>query len=246
MAKTLADCRSLTRIYLDEASAADWTDAEVLIGVNTAYQDLASRVMEVYEEYYATINPFQYKTVANQQEYLIDTSLVKITRVEINYQPTNTQNFTRAVRGTMDEMLLQLNLNPTPGGSPLFNAAYYVHGDQTGQYIGFIPIPTLGDTALTNSIRVWGIQVPADLVQNTDVVNIPYVDRFYSLIGLRAAALLVSKGQQEESASTKYYTMYESGVKEMQTFLNERQADGVNMIHDVEIQNVDFETMAPF
>ncbi len=246
MAKTLADCRTLTRVYLDEVAQADWLDSEVLIGVNTAYQDVVSRVMEIYENFYETVNPFTYKTVANTQEYAIDSSIIKITRVEINYVPSSSNNFIRAIRSSMDEVLVQLNQNPSPGGAPLFNAAYYIHGNQTSQYIGFIPIPTSSDDASTNSIKVWGITTPSDLANDSDAINIPYADNFYQLICMKAAALLLSKGQQEENPSTKLYALYEQGITRMQTFIKERQSDGLQMIIDAEAENLDFESMAPF
>src|SRR5439155_17805704 len=123
----------------------------------------------------------------------------------------------------------------------VFNAGYYLHGNQTAQTIGFIPIPTQADTT-GKSISVWGIVMPADLVNNTDPVVIPYPDNFSQLIELRAAQILMSKGQENETAAQRYLAEFNLGVTNMQTFIKERQADGVQMVVDVEIDNIDFQT----
>jgi hypothetical protein len=240
MAKTLANLNTKTRTYLDEASAADWTDAEVKTADNSAYQDLCGKVMEVYENYYETTTPFTYAVVASQQEYTIDSSLIKVTRVEINYNPSDANsNAVRATSIKSDELPLNLAYSGTLGST--FNAGYYIHGDIGNQKIGFVPIPTNADTT-GESISVWGNALPADLVSDSDNVNIPWADRFYYLICLRAAGELLRKGQQEEATAARYLAEYQAGVKEMQTFLRERQSDGVNMIQDALNDDIDFQT----
>src|SRR5436190_14439420 len=88
MAKQFSDGLTETRIYLDEAVQTDWLDTEVKISYNRSYHETCAFVMEVYEQFYETLTPFTYAIVANQQEYAIDPSLIKVTRVEINYNPT--------------------------------------------------------------------------------------------------------------------------------------------------------------
>lgn len=238
MSKTLTNLQTGTRTYLDEAAEVDFLDTEVTSAVNLAYHDVAGKAIEVYEEYYDTTTPFSYAVVANQQEYSIDSSLIKVTRVEINYKPSdpNTQAL-RAIPIKKDELRLNLQNSNTSGG--FFNAGYYLHGNVGSQKIGFVPIPTEADTT-SQSIKVWGVALPVDLANGTDNVNIPYVDRFYYLINLRAAAILLRKGQQEETAAARYLMEYAAGVKEMQTFLFERQADDVRMIEDSELDDIDF------
>lgn len=245
MAKTLADIRTEVRIYLDESSAADFLDTEVLLAANRAYQDVCGSVMEIYEEYYATTTPFTYAIVANQQEYTIDSSLVKVTRVELNLDPSSGQpGAQRAIPVQMNE--IRGNLGNTSSNGSFFSAGYYLHGDQGTQKIGFLPIPTISDTSPTKSIKVWGITLPSDLVNNTDTVNIPYVDRFVYLISLRAAAQLLRKGQQEENNAQNYINEFEKGLVQMKSFLKDRQADDIHIITDVYGDNNDFTTMEAF
>ncbi|MDD5407020.1 MAG: hypothetical protein PHE73_08800 [Sulfurovaceae bacterium] len=241
MAKTLTNLRTGVRVYLDEASQADFLDSEVDRSINYAYHNLISRIVTIYENFYETPNSgvFSYATVANQQEYVIDPTLVKVTRVEINYNPGSSSSISlRAIPIKTDEA--QLNLSNSAYSGSSFNSGYYLRGSLSNQVIGFIPIPTVSDIGNTKSISVWGIVLPTDLVNGTDAVNIPYVDNFSHLIELKAASILLSKGQQEEVTASKYVQEYEFGVKMMMEFLHARQADGVWMIQDVEAENLDF------
>lgn len=238
MSKTLANLRTGVRMYLDESAQTDWLDTEVLREVNYAYQELAGKVMEVYEEYYNTITAKTYSTVANQQEYTLDSTLLKIERVEINYAPTTTGSVAvRAQAIKYSELPLNLG-NTTVGGTGLFASGYYVNGGPPTQKIGFVPIPTI---AGTNSITVWGVEAPADLSSDTDSVYIPYVDRFAKLIEVKAAAELLRKGQQEEDIAKRYLQEYKLGIIEMQSFLKERQSDGPWMIEDTQYEDIGFD-----
>lgn len=243
MSKTLTDLETNTRTYLDEASQADWLNTEVDYAINYAYHDVIASVIEVYELFYSTVNPFTYAIVLNQQEYAIDTSLIKVERVEINYQP-NTANSvpSRCVAVAMDE--IRGNLANTNTQGSYYSPGYYLHGQVGSQTIGFIPVPTLdSDTKGTKSISVWGVSLPGDLTSGSPTVNIPYPDRFSYLISLRAAAQLLRKGQQEENAAARYEQMFSVGKQEMQTFLKERQADGPNMISDWLVEDIDFSVL---
>ena len=244
MSKLLSDVRTEIRVYLDEASQQDFLDTEVLLATNRAYQDVAGSVMEVYEQYYETTTPFTYALVANQQEYIIDSSIVKTTRVEVNFQPSVLPAVSqRLIPIKMNEVRGNM-ANTNPQGS-FFSAGYYLHGDQGTQKIGFIPVPILGDTT-GKSISVWGITMPIDLVNNTDNINIPYADRFVYLISLRAAAQLMRKGQQEENNAQNYINEFEKGLVQMKSFLKDRTADDLTMITDVLGDDLDFTTMEAF
>lgn len=238
MSKTLANLRTGVRMYLDESAQTDWLDSEVDREINYAYQDLAGKVMEVYEEFYNQVTQHQYSTVANQQEYTISSAILKIERVEINYHPSNSNSV--AVRAQAIKMSeLPLNLaNNLVGGAGLFAAGYYLYGAQHEQKIGFAPVPS--ETG-TNNITVWSVDAPVDLSSSTDSVYIPYPDRFSRLIELRAAATLLRKGQQEEVVATRYIQEYQLGIVEMQSFLKERQADGPWMIEDVQFEDINFD-----
>jgi hypothetical protein len=229
MAKTLANLRTGTRVYLDEAAQADFLDTEVDRSINYAYQDVAIEVMQVHEDYFYTTTPKYISTVVNQQEYALDSSLIKTRRVEINYNPSDVNSVAlRATAIKTEELPLRINDNPL-GTSGLFNASYYINGQQGNQIIGFSPVPQY---AGTNNASIWGIALPDDLSAATDTVKIPAPDAFAYLIELRAAALLLRKGQQAENYATQYLRDYDLGILKMKNFLKDRQEDGVQMIVD--------------
>lgn len=244
MAKTFANLRTGVRIYLDESSAADFLDSEVNRSINYAYHDVVAEVMKVYEQFYETTTPFTYAIVANQQEYTVDATLIKITRVEINYAPNQSGSIPlRAIPVKMDEDLLNIS-NSASSGS-VFNAGYYIHGNLSAQKIGFIPIPTVSDTT-AQSISVWGTTIQTDMVNDSDEPVIPYPDLWGRLIELKAAEILMHKGNENEDAALRYQALYKQGILDLQQFLRDRQADGVMGIIDVELDNLDFQTMPPF
>lgn len=241
MSKVLLDLQTETRTYLDEAVQTDWLDTEIISSINRAYHDVCSFVMEVYEQFYETTSPFTYAVVANLQEYAIDTTLIKVTRVEINYNPTvSGSQSSRALSIKMDEIGRNLANTNSTGSS--FSVGYYLHGSLGSQTIGFVPIPTSGDTT-GKSISVWGIALPTDLTTGSNV-NIPYADRFAYLVSLRAAAQLLRKGQQEEAAASRYMQEYRQGCQDLMTFLKGRQSDGGLYITDNLLDDIDFEVLA--
>lgn len=229
MAKTTSDLIANIRTYLDEAQPANWTSTEVLTAANFAYQYLASKVMEVYEEFYLTTTPYTYSSVANQQQYTVASTLLKIERVEINLNPSAPDSQAqRATSIKMDELPLNLN-NNLLNGSSFFNIGYYFIGNQPTQQIGFVPVPPNGGT---NNISVWGIDAPVDLVDNSDVVNIPYADNFAQIICKIAAGNLLKKGGQEVAAGDDLLNQSNIDILNYQTFIKERSADGPMMIEE--------------
>ncbi len=215
-------------MFLDEAQPADWSTTEVLDQINDAYHFVVSKVVEVYEEYYLTTTPLTYSTVANQQQYALSATFLKIERVEINITPvsTPTADPQRATAIKMEEIPLSLN-SSILNGSPYFNVGYYIAGPQSAQYIGFVPVPA--ETG-TDNISVWGIVAPADLSAAADPVLIPYPDNFAQIIAKIAAGNLLKSGQQEVNAGNDLLNSAMADVLNMQTFIKERQSDGPVMV----------------
>ena len=155
MAKTVADLQVGVRVYLDESSQADFLAGEVIRSINYAYHDVVTRVMTVYRQYYETLVPFSYALVANQQEYVIETTMISVARVEVNFAPQIPNSVPiRATAIKMDEDLLNI-ANSAASGS-VFSAGYYLHGPILSQKIGLVPIPQQSDTT-GKSLTVWGI-----------------------------------------------------------------------------------------
>lgn len=238
MSKTFTDVTTEIRVYLDESNQTDFLDTEVARAANAAYHEVVGAVMEVYEDYYFTTTPKHITSVIGQQQYPLDPTLIKLRRVEVNYDPANPNSAPiRAVKVELDELPLNLS-NTSVGGSALFNAGYYVIGEQDAQVIGLVPIP---QTAGVNAIATWGIAMPVDMVLTTDPVLIPYADRFTFVIALRASARLLRKGQQEIQAADDLDKSYELELLKMKSFLKERKTDGPNVIVDVIMDDITFD-----
>lgn len=229
MSKLLSDLQVNVRTYLDESQQVDFTNTEVLYAINYAYHTVVSKVVEVYQEFYLTTTPKSYSTVANQQEYTLDTTLLKIERVEINMNPSDANSQAqRAAAIRLDEIQTAKN-SSLLNGSSLSQTGYYVIGSQASQKIGFVPVPT--ETG-TNNISVWGIEAPSDLSSSSDPVLIPYPDMFAQIIAKLAAGSLLKKGQQAVQAGDDLIIEANGDILNMQTFLVERQSDGPNMIEE--------------
>lgn len=235
MSKTLSDIQVNVRTFLDESQQTDFTNAEVLYAINYGYHYVVSKVVEIYEEFYVTTTPKTYSTVVNQQQYTLDTTLLKIERVEVNYSPSDPNSQPqRAMALKMDELPLGIS-NSYLGGSPLFNTGYYILGSQSVQKIGLVPIP---QNAGTNNIYVWGIEAPSDLSASTDPILIPYPDLFSQIIAKYAAGQLLKKGQQAVQAGDDLISEANADILNMQTFIKERQSDGPQMIEEVAYEDV--------
>ena len=196
---------------------------------------MASKVIEVYQEYYFTTTPYTYSTVADQQEYTIASTLLKVERVEVNLNPTDANSQAqRATAIKMDEIPTNLN-NSLLNGSPYFNVGYYLVGNQSAQKIGFLPVPQV---AGTDNISVWGIDAPTDLSATTDPVLIPYVDNFAQIIAKIAAANLLKKGGQEVAAANDLLNSASQDILNYQTFISERNSDVALMIEEMAFDDI--------
>lgn len=244
MAKNFSQGQTDTRVFLDEASQLDFLDTEVKSAYNYAYHHTIQKVIEVYDDWYedVTVTPFSYAIVANQQEYTVDSSIIKVTRVEIDYNAGGSESkASRAIPIKKDE--IRGNLGNTNNAGSFFSAGYYVRGNIGAQKIGFIPVPQASDTGNNKSIFVWGTVLPGDLVNGTDNVNIPWADNFARIIAKRAAGELLRKGQQEEAAAARYIAESDIELVDMQTFLKDRQSDDGQFITDSTLEQIDFSTL---
>lgn len=243
--KTLQNLNDRTRMFLDEAVAADWTDPQVTVENNLAYHQVITAVISVWEEFYVTTSTFT--TVSNQQEYTsangVPTNIFKIRRLELNYSPSNA--------GSVGQLCLPINIdsvrqnltNSATSVSVLNNAAYYLLGSETSPIIGFLPFPAHGGA---NAAKIWYIPIQSDLVNTSDTVLIPYADRYYHIISLIAAAQLLRKGQQEEAASAKYLQDADIGLERMKNELIDRKASDSKYIVDVLSEVTSFDDYANF
>jgi hypothetical protein len=239
MAKDLAYLRAQTRTYLDEVVAADWSDDEVDREINSGYHEVVTAVVEVYDDFY--VDSVLFDTVLGQQEYGVTdglpSNLFKVRRIELNYAPSTTTSRNRVRPVQLDQVLTDLE-NTNPPISAVHAPVYYVIGGGSPDYkIGFIPIPTENGT---DAGKLWFVKEVDELVDSTDPVLIPYVDRFAPLISRYAAAVLLQKGQQEDKSAIAHLQLFQAGLLKMQQQLESRIADDVKTVVDTAGEDVDF------
>jgi hypothetical protein len=244
MAKNLAYLRAQARTYLDEAVQADWKDTEVDRELNNGYHEVIVAVMDVYEEFY--LNNASFNTIANQQEYGtangLPGNIFKIRRLEINYNPQQVVLKQKAMPVSLDTVRTDLaGTNPeiTSFRSPVY---YLIGGGSTDVKLGLIPTPVQSgpDLQAGKNVKIWFVEEVADLVLSTDDVKVPYANRWAQLISRYAAAVLLSKGQQEEKVSLSYMGLFERGLLKMQQQLKSRVSDDAMSVIDTASEDVDF------
>jgi hypothetical protein len=220
-------------MLLDEAVAADWSNSQIDRAVNYAYHELITSIVETFEEYFVKTTTLD--TVADQQEYGEDDGLpddfFKIRRVEINYDPDNSNSSPeRAYPIILDEITRDVG-NENWGVVSHSHPNYYLIGHgSTNMKLGFIPIPSDDGT---DAIKLWYVYIPDDLSEGSDEIDIPYPNRYGRLISLGAAGDLLRKGQLEEVAAARYRAEFELGLEKMKQQLEDRKADDVKSITDV-------------
>jgi hypothetical protein len=239
MAQTLSTFIAKTRMFLDEVSPKSWSDTEVQREINYAYHDVVTTVMTTYEDFYLTA-PFFINIVDAQQEYGvadgIPSDVFKIRRVEMNYASSTGTQFVKAAP-IRDISAIRDSIMTSGSGSATLRPMYYVYGFGANFHIGIIPVPSKD---APNGIKVWYSPTLADLVQSTDVPNIPYPDRYSTIIPLIAAATLLRKGQQEEVVAAKYLADAQEMKMRLMEELEDRISDDGRVILDSIGYDVDF------
>jgi len=234
MAKTLLQIRDLVRSYLDEpsANAADWTDTELNVLINSYYHRVYSSVIDVFEDY-SPLSVSTSDTVAGQQEYSLPTDFLKVRRAEINYDISNSgSTFAKALPVTMDAVRKDL-ANENTLLTIKRGAVYYLRAN----VIGFIPIP---DKAGDEAIKLWYYPLQSDLTADSDTIDLPYADRDFLLIVWGAASEALRFGQQETEEADKLDRKYERGLLKMTEYLENRTADDYKGVIDIQGDHVDF------
>jgi len=238
MAQNFSQLIAKTRMFLDEVSPTSWSDTEVQREVNYGYHDIVTTVMTTYEDFYMT-TPILINIVDNQQEYgIIDglpSDIFKMRRVEMNYSPTGTQYVKAAP--IRDISAIRDSIMTSGTGSATLRPLYYVYGFGANFHIGIIPLPSENST---NGIKVWYIPTQIDLVAPTDVPNIPYPERYATIIPLIAASNLLRKGQQEEVVAARYLADADKMKMDLMEELEDRISDDGRVILDSIGYDTDF------
>lgn len=225
MSVALSTIRTQVRSYLDETTAADWTDVELNRLINQRYHRLYSAVVTVFEDYKITTSFANF--VADQQEYTLPADIYKLRRVEVNYDISNSNStFQKAYPLTSLDAVRTRLAETNIGDSILRDPVYYV----TGASVGFLPIPT---SAGTNAIKYWYVPTLSDLASDSSTIDLPYPERYWHLIAEGATADAYRFGEQNSTEADKFDQKFVAGILLMQEELEDRVADDGKFVIDV-------------
>jgi len=219
MAKTKLQLRTHARVYLDEISEADWTDDQIDVEVNYAYQEVAAAVIDVYQDYYRSKSENDLEDGVS--EYRLPDDFLKVRRLEVQYASTDGRR--KATRYDFDANINAWDDNQIGSTSrPVY--------DLNGPYVRILPVPT---EDVANGLLMFYIKEGVtDLSDSDDEIDIPNPNRYGRLIVIGAAAELLRKGQQEELVASSYDIKFQAGLEKMKQELRDRIADGSWSITD--------------
>lgn len=242
MAVTLSTIRTQVRAYLDEITAADWTNTEIDRLINQRYHRVATFVMTTYEDYYRTTDLFN--TTAGQQEYGsadgVATDIFKIRRVEVDFNPSDSSSVPTRCLPIRDIDAIQRDLALEGQSLSLgsqSNSYYHTYGHGSNFKISIIPTP---DQTGTGAGKIWYVKMLSDLSADGDTIDIPYPERYWHLIAEGAVADGLRFGQQESNEADKYDAKFDRGLILMQEELEDRTADDTRMVLDTSGHYLDF------
>lgn len=155
---TFANLQVRAREYLNEASAANWTDIELKAWLNATKNDLAIDLINI-DASYLLATPALVNTVAGTAEYSLPSGYIRIRLVERNdtatpkplLQVDYARRFIYDATGRLSD-----------GSDPVWYLA--------GEKIGLIPTPTA-----SSFLRIHYNALPADMVNTSDTSGLPEI-----------------------------------------------------------------------
>lgn len=216
-ASTSAGLRNQTR-FLTNTDTTTYSNADLDASINTYYHLFVNEILEAMDGWdfqgeIATTN-----LVANQQEYVFPTDILKIKRVEITYDGTNWYNaqpFDINMRGTAtDTTSIASDFDKS---SPFFDAFE--------NSLFLYPIP---DAARTAALKIWYEDEVAELSNATDEPD--FAEAYHKGLCYGAAKDWFQK-YAEVPANIKKAQMMENEMQayitRMKVFYNRKTQDDV-------------------
>lgn len=224
--KTLKNIRNNVRMYLDEESAADWTDAQIDAQINVSYLKVYKAVISTFDDYYSTTYPFN--LTENIQEYALPSNFYKVQRLEVKLD-ADADDRRKVIKKNFDSLTTQLSSTTYDKSTPFYQIF--------GSYIVLLPVPS--ETVISGGLLRYVATVD-DLDDDTDEINIPFADSNYDLIAVGAVSRLLKKGQQDMPSSRNFREEFDIGLIDLQNDLEDRYLDGPKEIVDIMGDDLNF------
>lgn len=214
----LSDMIALTRDYIDEPTAQNWTDPTIIRFTNMRQSQVVAEIQHTYQDFFektVTLNSGN-GTIAGVALYTLPADFIKFKRIE---------------RTDTGATIPPIDLNEkTSLGSPLVT---FSPGIITGYYeldnnVGFDPVPTAGiPISMTYVYRL------ADMVATTDTSAIPA--EFHHLLSIGAAIDCFIK---DEADTSRLDGLWAEGLDRLHRVLRERQSQSPRTVRRVATSNM--------
>lgn len=177
------------RLLLDEVGTSQYTSANILIALNSYYDDLITMAIQESGEWECQGEVATANLVASQQEYTLPTDLLSIKRVEANYTG-NDQGWTNL------PVLDMRNLESPLSNDTIDGSSYYCR-----IYDNSIFLQNPVETAVSSGLKVYYSNEATALSADADTPNLP--NQLH--IGLVYGACMDYSMQKEQHKRVKMF-----------------------------------------
>lgn len=159
-ASTSNGLRNFTR-FLTNTTSTTYSDADLDASLNTYYDLFCTEILSAMDDWEFGAEIATTDLVANQQEYVFPSDILRIKRIEVTYDGTTWKEVTPADVNesslTADQTSINADVEQT--------APYY---DLLDESIMLYPIPT---SAVTAGLKIWYSKLPTQLSAVTSEPN---------------------------------------------------------------------------
>lgn len=199
-------------------------DSGLLTWINESYLYMCDEIVKVLPDFFTKVSVTP--TVANQQEYQLPTDFDKALMVNISYNSADWQR----CHPLPNINFIPVHATGTASSQGFSESEPYFY--LSGNYIGFMPIPSLAGTI--NNIKLWYVYNPAELA-SSDTPAIP--NKYQHIIKYGAYANYLDQ-DDEHVAAERVRKQYDQRIYNMVEQLEIRQQDEPKSVEIVQNQSM--------
>jgi hypothetical protein len=187
---SLSALQTLVSTWVDDVSNGYFTLPQITTFINNAQREVQKQLLQAGELWYAT--PVQSTTVLGQNTYTLPSDFLKLHRLEVIISGTPPNESSSTIEPlTLNEQDLEPPGIGTPAGHVILQNVLYLY-----------PAP---DTAAL-PLRLWYSPLVADMVNTTDVPNVP--TQYQEYIAILATIDCFLKDQRDPGPWMEKKTYY--------------------------------------
>jgi len=214
-ASTSDGLRNHTR-YITNTNTSTYSNADLDASINRYYRLFVNKIIEAMDGWDFQGEIATTDLVANQQEYIFPSDILKIKRIEISYDGTTWRRLS----------IRDISSNPRQTDSTTVNQEFNKTDPQCDLYdssVFLYPIPT---AAVTGGLKIWYEKKVTDLSAVTDEPQ--FIEAYHAGLSYGAAVDYFNKYKEVEFNATKArdnQTLLDQLILDMQSFYRRRTQD---------------------